>query len=41
MLMLLGTLKVLPYGSLSFTSVDGTCKGLIKHQLVGNFYNGH
>lgn len=28
------------HSMLSFTSVNGACKGLIKHQMVGNFTMG-
>lgn len=37
MLMLWETLKPLLCSMLSFTSVDGACKVLIEHQIVGNF----
>lgn len=33
----LGTLKLPLCSMQSFTSVDGACKGLIKHQMAGSF----
>lgn len=37
MLMPLGPLKPPLCSMVSFTSVDGACKGLMKHQMAGNF----